>query len=73
VKIAHFKIPEEAEKDVKRLTAVFESYGILIPASDILLAWGTYSEKKGIEWDIIPEKDEDIYLNIIEYFEVQNW
>ena len=73
MKLAHLKIPDKYKDDVERIGKVFISYGILIPKPDILVAWGMYSETKGVEWEKLLEKDDDIYLAIIDYIGVEEW
>jgi hypothetical protein len=73
MKIGRLKIPEEFKIDVEKIKNVFASYGILLPDPDIMLAWGIYSETKGEEWCNIPEKSEDVYLALIDYFVMAEW
>lgn len=73
MKIAHLKQPDVHKEDVNRMEQVFASYGILVAKPDIMLAWGMYSETKETEWIELPERDDDIYLALVNYFDITDW
>ena len=75
MKLARLKQPEEEniKADLERLKNVFASYQILIPETDLLTAWGLYSESKESDWLPLLEKDEDIYLALVDYLEIFEW
>ena len=75
MKIARFKQEEDSKykDDIEKLKDIFASFQILIPESDIVSAWKTYSRTKDEEWSAIPEKDDETYLAIIDYLHVEEW
>ncbi len=73
MKLARVKLDRYEEEDLKRIEQVLASYGVLISRSDIALAWEEYSVSKDSQWIKPQEKDEDIYLSIIEYLDVEDW
>lgn len=55
--------------DVRKIVKVFDAKGYRIAEEDARAAWEKYSETMCAGWLILPEKNEDIFNAIIEYFD----
>jgi hypothetical protein len=75
MKIARYKSSYEKQhpEDIERMRQILIKKDIVVPETDLVVAWAKYSSTKNTNWLLLPDSDEEIYNAIINYFLVENW